>query len=102
MMEKVGRVDLGDISFYHPAEILAYTASIYNVEGRDPHQWVALPIAKYQDHGDDIGYIRRGRDFETRPVLLDHEGPWSFEFRENWFQPLAESLAELLTRHTEA
>jgi hypothetical protein len=80
------------VELYDPAVICAYVGSIYNMDDQLPHTWPAVPIARYGDSGDDLGFLRSGRDFSPALVLLDHEGPWT-TLDDYWHSEVAESLS---------
>lgn len=99
LLQRIGPVQLPTqpgIELYDPAAICAYVVSIYNMEGQPPHQWLALPIGRVGEHGDDAGYLRSGDAFGPELVLLAHEGPWVATSTE-WHSPLASSLSALIT-----
>jgi hypothetical protein len=84
------------VELYDPAIICAYVASIYNMEGVQPHKWVALPIGRFGEYGDDIGYLREGDHFASSIVVLNHEGPWSAD-NSNWYEITSESLTKFIS-----
>ena len=98
LLERFGAIDIPadvPIAVYDPAVICGYVASIYNMDGTIRSKWPALPIAKYDRFGDDIGYLRDGDQFGPSLVILDHEGPWTVE-NDYWHKPFANSFADLV------
>lgn len=89
------------VRLYDPAVVCAYVGSIYNMEGMPPAAWPALPIARYGDSGDDLGFVRTGDVFGPAVGILNHEGPWLDAARENWYEVAADSLSDfILSRRT--
>ena len=100
ILEKVGAFNFGDYKLYDPSSILAYCSYIYNLEGIPPHKWPVVPIAKFQNFGDDIGFLREGESFSDKVYLLSHEGPWTEE-NNYWYKQVSSSLSDLILDNME-
>jgi hypothetical protein len=84
-----------------PQHILAYAGSIWNMSDTPSNSWAALPIARIDSHGDDIGFLREGEVFGSTVYLLDHEKEWYAERQTGWAERRADSLADLIRKELE-
>ena len=96
LLEKVGPIQFGMVCFYSPQHVLAYAASIWNMSKLTSNFWPAVPVARWGNHGDDSGFLRRETAFGDEVFLLDHEKEWYTDRDTHWGEWRAKDLGDFI------
>jgi hypothetical protein len=98
--QKIGAIQFGHVFFYHPKHVLAYAAGIWNMSEASSNFWAAVPIARYGESGDDIGFLRDNGSFSDKVFLLDHEKEWYADRNTGWAELCGDDLASFIETET--